>query len=325
MTAKSGATEGRSATTPSEFGRAAWVAVLWRVWGRVTSDHLSIVSAGVAFFGALALFPAIASLVGLYGFVANPADIARNLEAVRPVLPRDAYALVETQVASLTGARSELGFASLVALAIALWSARLGVTGLIEGLNIAYRETENRSLVRQYLLSLVLTLLLLTIGIVAILAVVAFPALLRIFGIAGAPGAWVAGAAPVVILGCAIVFVIGALYRYAPDRRQARKRWISSGAVLATALWVLASLLLSFYISRFADFSKTYGSLGAFVGLLFWLYLSAFVVLLGAALNAEMELQTEEDTTVGRPKPMGARGAFVADNVAPLTEETDRA
>ena len=153
---------------------------------------------------------------------------------------------------------------------------------------------------------------------IAILAVVALPAALRIVGIAGAPGAWVARVAPVAILGFAIVFVIGALYRYAPDRRQARKRWVSSGALLATVLWVCASLLLSLYISSFADFNQTYGSLGAIVALLFWLYLSAFVVLLGATLNAEMELQTAEDTTVGRSRPLGARGAFVADHVAPL-------
>jgi membrane protein len=308
---------GRDAMRPSDFGWAAWKDVLWRVWARVYGDHLSIVSAGVAFFGSLAIYPAIAALIGIYGLIADPAEVASNLRAVRPILPADAYSLIEGQVDGLVAAGPKLGAASIVALLIALWSARLGVTALIEGLNIVYRETDTRGFFMQYLISLVMTFLLLLVGVAAILAVVAVPAALQIFAIDGNEGAWLARVAPVLILGCAIVFVIGALYRFGPHRKQARKRWISHGAVLATVLWVIASLLLSLYISRFADFNETYGSLGAIAGLLFWLYVSAFVVLLGAALNAEMELQTACDTTIGRPKPIGERGAFVADNVAP--------
>lgn len=311
---------GRDVTRPARFPWPAWRAVLLRVWFRIEGDHLSIVSAGVAFFGALAIFPALATLIGLYGMVADPADVAANLQALRPVMPADAYNLIKGQVDALVTAGPQLGIASIVALLIALWSARLGVQALVEGLNIVYRETDTRGFFMQYLLSLVLTMLLLAIGIVAILTVVALPAALQVLEIDQAAGGRLARVAPVLVLGFAIVFVIGALYRYGPDRKAAQKRWVSYGAVLATALWVLASLLLSLYISYFADFNKTYGSLGAIAGLLFWLYVSAFVVLLGAALNAEMELQTAEDTTVGRPKPMGRRGAFVADHVAPLAE-----
>ena len=118
------------------------------------------------------------------------------------------------------------------------------------------------------------------------------------------------------MLGVAVVFVIGAVYRYGPHRATARKRWVSWGAVLATLAWVVASLALSFYISNFADFNKTYGSLGAIIALMFWFWVSAYVVLLGAELNAEMELQTARDTTTGPPQPMGQRGAYVADHVA---------
>ena len=134
----------------------------------------------------------------------------------------------------------------------------------------------------------------------------------------GAPGGdgVLAQVTPLLVLGGAVVFVIGALYRYGPHRALARKRWITYGAVLATIGWLLVSLALSFYVSRFANFNETYGSLGAIVGLLFWLYASAFVVLLGAEVNAEMELQTEQDTTTGEPKPMGQRGAYVADHIA---------
>lgn len=310
------AAHGREATRPSSFRWPAWRAVLLRVWERIFTDHLSIVAAGVAFFGSVAIYPALASLIGLYGLIADPVDVARNLDALRPMLPSDAYGLIESQADALAAAGAKLGFASVVALLVALWSARLGVTALIEGLNIAYRENEERGFFMQYWISLVLTVLLLLVMVVAILAVVAVPAALQLFDLAGAPGAWIARVAPVLILGVAIVFVFGALYRYGPDRRYARKRWVSYGAVLATLLWVVASLLLSLYISRFADFNQTYGSLGAIVGLLFWLYVSAFVVLIGGALNAEMELQTAHDTTVGPPKPLGQRGAYVADHVA---------
>ena len=185
----------------------------------------------------------------------------------------------------------------------------------MEGLNVVYREVDSRSIVVQYAISLVLTLALVVVAIVALLAVVALPALLH-FSDFGAVGALLAQATPLLVLGGAIVFIIGALYRYGPHRSLARKRWISVGAVLATIGWVLVSLALSAYVSRFPDFNKTYGSLGAIVGLLFWLYASAFVVLLGAEINAEVELQTERDTTTGRPKPMGERGAYVADHVA---------
>ena len=251
-------------------------------------------------------------MIALYGLVADPAQVAESLKAARPLLPSDVFAMFEGQVAALIDARtSSLGVASLVSLALALWSARAGVTALMEGLNVAYRETDTRRLVVQYLLSLALTLLLVVIAIVALLAVVAVPTLLH-FSDIGALGALLAQVTPLLILGVAVVFVIGVLYRYGPHRALARKRWVTVGAVLATVGWVIVSLGLSVYVARFADFNRTYGALGAIVGLLFWLYASAFVVLLGAEVNAETELETERDTTTGPPRPLGERGAYVA-------------
>ena len=211
--------------------------------------------------------------------------------------------------------QQRLGFASALAILLAVWSARAGVSGLMDGLNIVYREVDTRNLVVQFAMSLALTALLLVVAIVALLATVALPAALQVLDF-GPLGAWLTALGPIAVLGVAVVFVIGALYRYGPHRATARKRWVSWGAVVATVAWVIASLLLSFYISNFANFNKTYGSLGAIVALLFWLYVSAFVVLLGAELNAEMELQTARDTTTGPPEPMGGRGAYVADHVA---------
>lgn len=310
------AAAGRQATRPNQFSMRAWGSVLWRVWAGVGRHHLSIIAAGVAFFGILAIFPAIAALIALYGFVADPKQVAETMAAVRPVLPHDVYAMIEGQVAQLVAAgQTQLGLASLISLALALWSARAGVTALMEGLNVVYNEFDTRSILLQYLLSLALTLLLIVITIVALLAVVAIPALLH-FSDIGWFGALLAQVTPLLILGFAVVFLIGGLYRYGPHRALARKRWVTVGAVLATVGWVLVSMLLSFYISRFGNFNETYGSLGAVVGLLFWLYASAFVVLLGAEINAQMELQTTRDTTTGPPEPMGERGAFVADHVA---------
>jgi membrane protein len=307
---------GRQATRPGDFPPRAWGHVLSRVWLGIGRDHLSIIAAGVAFFGVLAIFPAIAALIALYGMVADPSQVAASLGALRPLLPRDVHEMIAGQVTVLVEAgQSRLGLASLISLMLTLWSARAGVTALIEGLNIAYRETDRRSLLAQYLLSLVLTLAVIAVAIVALLAMVAVPAALH-FSDIGRLGALLAQLTPLAIVGVAAVFVIGALYRYGPSRAHARKRWVTWGAVLATIGWVIVSLALSLYVARFADFNRTYGSLGAIVGLLFWLYASAFVVLLGAELNAEMELQTEKDTTTGQPRPPGERGAYVADHTA---------
>lgn len=307
---------GRRARRPSEMSLAAWRQVLGRVWQGIATHHLSIIAAGVAFFGVLAIFPAIAALIAAYGFLADPQNVAQTLDAVRPLLPGEVFSMIEGQVDTLVAVPSAgLGVASLVSFVLVLWSARAGTSALMEGMNIVYNEVDTRNIVVQYAISLALTLAFLAVAIVALFAVVAVPTVLNVIEI-GALGRLVARAAPMAIVGAAILLVIGALYRYAPRRAPARKRWITVGAVLASLGWLAVSLALSAYFSRFPDFNRTYGSLGAIVGLLFWLYASAFVVLLGAEVNAQLELQTKHDTTTGRPRPMGERGAYVADHVA---------
>lgn len=294
----------------------AWRQVLVRVWQGIATDHLSIIAAGVAFFGILAIFPAIAALVAIFGLVADPHHVAETLASVRPLLPAEVFGTIAGQVDALVAApQAKLGVASLVSFTLLLWSARAGVSALIEGMNVVYREVDTRSLVVQYAISLALTVAFIVVAIVALLAVIAVPVVLNFTDI-GALGQVLARATPLVILGAAIVFVIGALYRYAPRRAPARKRWITVGAVLAAVGWVIVSLGLSAYFARFPNFNHAYGSIGAIAGLLLWLYASAFVVLLGAELNAQLELQTEADTTTGRARPMGERGAYVADHVA---------
>jgi membrane protein len=307
---------GRQAMRPAEFSQAAWKGILWRTWLGIGEDNLSIIAAGVAFFAVFAVFPAFAALIALYGLVADPAQVSATLDIAEPVLPPDVFTIFADQVDQLVGAeQSTLGIATLISFALALWSARLGVMALVQGLNVVYGEVDTRNIVVQYLFSLLLTFVLILFSIVSLLAVVAVPAVLRFVEL-GALGATLAQIAPPVILGFAVILVIGGLYRYAPSRSPARKRWITPGAVIATILWVIVSLGLSFYFGRFTNFNQTYGSLGAVIALMFWLYASAYVVLLGAEVNSQMELQTGRDTTTGRPKPMGKRGAFVADHVA---------
>lgn len=307
---------GRQVDRPRSFGLRAWRAILWRVWRAIGAHHISIVAAGVAFFATLSIFPALAALIAFYGLVADPADILQSLRAAESVLPGDVHAVIEAQINALVAApQGTLGMTWAISLGAALWTARMGVSGLMEGLNVVYGEVDERPLWQVYLLSLALTLMGIVLAVAALIAVVALPALLR-FGDFGPVGGILARTTPFVVLGAAATFAIGAFYRFGPRRSPARLRWISWGAVAATAAWVIVSVGLSIYFGRFADFNRTYGALGAVAGLLLWLYASAFVVLLGGELNAQMELQTEKDTTTGAPKPMGERGAYVADNVA---------
>lgn len=306
--------QGRGATRPSQFRWRDWVAALLRVYDNITYHNLFLIAAGVAFYAILALFPAIAALVALYGLVADAADIGQQLETARRFLPADAYSLIETQVVELTTAgEQKLGLASLVALLLAIWSARAGVYGMVTGLNIAYSETDQRTILRSILLTLALTAVLLVVVIVAILAIVVMPAVLQMVDL-DSQAAWIAALVRWPIVLAAVMVGIGVLYRYGPDRKEARVQWISLGSVVATAFWMLGSLLFSFYVSNFANYNATYGSLGAIAGLLMWFFVGAFIVLLGAELNAELEHQTRRDTTVGRDRPMGQRGAFVADH-----------
>lgn len=280
---------------PGRLGRRRTGRLIARIWLGIGRDHLSIIAAGVGFFGLLAIFPGIAALIALYGLVADPAEVAESLQAARPVLPPDVFAMIEGQVDQLVAAgRGSLGVASAISLGAALWSARAGVTALLEGLNVVYGVAESRGLILLYLLSLAATLVLIVVAIVALLAIVAVPAALRFVAI-GPLGALLAQVAPLVILAVAILFVIGGLYRYGPHRPGARRPLLSPGAFLATIGWLVVSLGLSVYVSRFSALNETYGALGAAAGLLLWLYASAFVVLLGAELNAEIEREAERE------------------------------
>ena len=315
MATEASAARGRMAETPREIPAAGWRDVLWRVKDEMSKDNLSLVAAGVAFYALLAIFPALAAIVSIYGLVADPQTVEQQLAATSEVLPADARSIIEEQLTRVTsGASAALSLGAIFSLLLALWSANKGTQSLITALNIVYDEEEKRGFVRLTLVSLALTLGVILFVIVGLAAIAALPALL---GNLGLPediqrlASWLRWP----ILGIGFVIGLAIFYRFAPSRDEPRWRWVSWGAVLATVLWLIGSALFSWYVSNFGSYNETYGSIGAVVVLMMWFWLSALIVLLGAELNAEMEHQTERDTTRGHGQPIGERGAYVADTV----------
>jgi membrane protein len=312
---------GRHASSPLQIPWPGWKDILWRTYVRTGEDRLLATAAGVVFFGLLAVFPTITALVSFYGLFANPATISANLKTLALMLPEGSFQIVQDQVARVLGKGNiALGATFLFGLALAIWSANAGVKAVIDALNVVYEEREKRSFVRLNLVSLAFT----SGGIAALLlmvsAVVAFPLALDHIGLAP-QGRLIVGLARWPLLFVILVIALGILYRLGPSRRPARWEWLSVGTLAAALLWIVGSSLFSWYLSNFGNYSATYGSLGAAIGLMMWMWMSAIIVLWGAELNSEIEHQLERDTTVGAPKPLGRRGALVADTVGPSISE----
>jgi membrane protein len=306
---------GRLSRNPLQIPWTGWKDILWRTYERTGEDRLLAIAAGVVFFGLLAVFPAITALVSCYGLFANPATIGANLQTLALMLPEGSFQIVQDQIARvLMKGNTALGATFLFGLALAVWSANAGVKAVIDALNVAYEEREKRSFIRLNLLSLAFT----TGGIAALLlmvsAVVALPLALDHLGLAPESQIIVSLARWPLLL-VILVTALGLLYRFGPSRRAARWEWLSVGTLAAALLWIVGSSLLSWYLSNFANYNATYGSLGAAIGLMMWMWMSAIIVLCGAELNSEIEHQTALDTTVGRAKPPGRRGAVMADTL----------
>jgi membrane protein len=264
---------------------------LWRVKEQIKRDKLSIVAAGVAFYGLLAVFPGLIALVGLYGLAFEPQQVERHVAALGGILPPQAAAVLLGQLHDLTSTdRAALGLGAIGGLLLALWSASAGMRTLMEALNLAYKEEERRGLVRFYGTALLLTLAAILGTVIAILLVVALPALLQLLGLAQALKWVIALAAWPILIGM-MLLGLAVVYRFGPSHRAPRWRWLSWGAVLATALWVVGSAAFSIYVTRFGNYNETYGSVGAIVILLMWFLLSSYAVLIGAELNAQLERQ----------------------------------
>jgi len=270
--------------------------VIRRASKNFRDKHLSLVAGGVTYCLILALFPGMAALVSLYGLIANPAQIEAQLNSVGGLLPGSVEQLIGGELHQLASASGgALGIGVVVGILLALWSASRGMSGMIAALDIAYGRPERRGFFRFNMIALLLTLGLVIGGLIVVALVAVLPALLAAIGARSG----IATAALIIEWPVLIVFVmamLAILYRYAPDHDEPKWQWISPGAVAATVLWIIASILFSVYVSHFGSYNKTYGSLGAIIVLLTWLWISVSIVLLGAEINAESERQTGRDT-----------------------------
>ena len=307
---------GRDAEVPARIPWRGWKDILWRTYAEISDDRLMLIAAGVVFYAMLATVPAITALVSMYGLFAKASGINEHLNFIAGVMPGGAYDLISEQIVRIAGnSDGKLTVAFIVALGLALWSANAGMKAIFDALNVVYDEDEKRSFIKLNLISLCFTFGAVVVLLLAIGSVVVLPLVLAYLGFAAEQQA---GFLPLLRWPALFVVVIvglAVLYRFGPSRRHAKWRWVSVGSVLAALAWIAVSLAFSWYLSKFADYNATYGSLGAVIGLMMWLWISTLVILVGAELNSEIEHQTARDSTVGAEKPLGARGAVMADTV----------
>lgn len=306
---------GRGAEIPEAIPLKGLKDVLWRVVHQVSKDRVTLIAAGVTFYLLLGLFPAISALVALYGLVADTSTMTEHLRELSGMLPPGAFDLIAERISSLSASRnSTLGLTFFASLSIALWSTHSATLAIFDAMNVAYNETEKRGLIRLNLVGLAFTICamasaVLIIGLVAIIPLVLSFIWLDLFEEQMALIVrW-----PILFLIVAIATT--AIYRFGPSRQPAKLRWLTWGSVLVTVCWFSMSLGFSFYLKHFANYDATYGTLGALIGFLVWIWLSIVILIVGGELNAELEHQTAKDTTTGTPRPMGTRGAYVADTL----------
>ncbi len=316
---------GEFANSPTAIPKRGWVTVLLRVKDQITSDNLSIVAAGVAFYALLALFPALAALVMTYGLISDPAEVAAQVAPLRSLMPVGAFDLFEGQLTAMASRENAtVGVGLLFSLALAVWSSAKGTKALFMALNIAYGENESRGFVRLNIAALLFTAGAVLFVAVAIGLIAGVPTVLAFIDLGGTLEQ-VASLMRWPVIAALAVLALAILYRWGPSRASAKFRWITPGAAVATALWLAGSVAFSIYVENFGSYNETYGSVGAVVVLLLWFFVSAYCVCLGAELNSELEHQTRRDSTTGPAQSAGSRGAFVADHWAGSTSSTENA
>ncbi len=298
--------------TPSEFSPRNWWRISKRVYQSVQNDNVSLISAGVAFYFLLAIFPLLAALISLYGLFVDKQTLSEHLALLIGVVPQQSHEIVKTQVESLLNTKqSALGMGFVFSFLLTLYSGGKGSVALITACNISYQEKNHRSFLAKLVVRVALTFSTVVMMLSMVILVAGLPLMLATF----APSlqsqfSWLTW--PFLLL--LFHFSLAALYRFAPHRVDAKWRWVTPGALCATFFWLFGSYLFNLYITHFANYNQTYGSMGGVVILLLWFYLTAFTVLLGAQINAAAELQTFQDTTKGEEKPKGKRGAYVANH-----------
>lgn len=314
MTGSTGSgSDAQDVAAPGDLSSRSWRQILRRAARHVVAARLPLFSAGIAFFAVLSVAPVLVTALSVYGAVNTPAQAMGQLSRVAEMLPTEVQSLVADQLTSITTASTKvLTVRGLTGLAIALWTATTAMVALIDALNLAYHETETRSFGRRVTLALGLVL-----GGALLLGAVIAAAGRASRAVDGAPEALnaLAPVASLVALAGLMIFVLAVLYRFGPDRKQAKWRWISFGAVGATVLWVATSVALFTYVKTLGTYESTYGSLAGVAITMFWGWFSVLLVLAGAAVNGESERQTLQDSTIGTDRPLGERGAVVADSI----------
>jgi membrane protein len=312
---------GHAALSPWRMPLAAWKEVGVRTYKESSADNVGLVSAGVAFYGFLALLPLLGATVLTYGMVAEPQTVLRHMQSMTTMLPTEVAKLIGEQLLSVvqtSGGKKGLGL--LAALAVALFGARNAAGAIITALNIAYEEEEKRGFLKVNALALTMTAVAVVAFVIALIAMASLAALEHL--LLGSSAIAIAAGKLLSYLLLAVVAAGSAatLYRYGPSRDRARWTWLTPGSAFFALAWMVLTLGFGFYVANFGNYGATYGSLSAVVVLLTWLYLSSYALLFGAELNSELEHQTTCDTTRGPERPMGARGAWAADHVAEGTE-----
>jgi membrane protein len=307
---------GHHAEKPAQIPMKGWKDIGLRVKDQLTTDHVPIVSAGIAFYFFLAIFPAIAAALSIYGLVMEPAEVEQQMSQLANVLPEQAHQMISNILEKQSEkAGSSLGWILVLSILISLWSANKGTKAVFQGVNITYNEKDERGFFKLTAVTLLFTISGIVIGFIAIAMVVAFPALINKIGLP-ATLETIIQLLRWPILALIVMFSLATVYKVAPCRKSPEFKWTNWGAFIATILWLGGSLLFSLYVSNFDNFDEMYGSFAAVIILMLWFFLTAFIILLGAEINSEMEHQTSHDTTTGEDKPMGQRGGYHADHVA---------
>src|SRR5579884_2033106 len=312
---------GHAARSPLQMPLRAWKDILERTYKRVWDDNVGLVAAGVAFYGFFALLSLLGLIVLVYGFVADPMTVIEHMETLTAVLPTDVAFIIGDQLMNAVRASQKTkGLGILLAFLVATYGGTNGATSVITALNIAYEEKEKRSLIRFYLLAVGMTFSALVAALAAIASTAALAFLQHLLPQAARPLVLAGKIGGYLMIVLVAAGVASTLYRFGPSREQAKWKWITPGSLFVALSWLFLTWAFGIYVGRFSNYHATYGSLGAVVALLTWMYLSAYAFIFGAELNSEIEHQTARDSTTGSPRPLGERGAWAADNVA--TDDT---
>lgn len=307
---------GQRADSPQDIPPRGWRDVAWRLLHEVQDDRVTLIAAGATYYMLIALVPALALIVSIYGLFNDPVDVSKQASLLAGVLPPGGLSIITDQLTRLAATgKPTLGLTLVISLAVALWSANAGVQSFFDAMNIAYDEAEKRNFIVRQLLGFTFTLAFAVAAIVFVTVVLVIPVVMQ-FLYLGEGFGWLVKVLSYLLMLILALLGISALYRWGPSREGAKWRWITPGALLAVVLIAIVSIIFSWYAANFSNYNATYGSLGALVGFLTWLWLTAAIVITGAELNSELEHQTGRDSTTGAPLPLGERGAYMADHVA---------